>query len=185
MWLFLFCTMVRNACQQLVALFAHVMQSFYCWISYVNWLGMCCNMWKEIWSRTELIRKHNRIAQKNKWLMFFICDRDEIAGKKWMLFYGCLSAQLLLHMHLGFKSFCLTHSMSLEFRTLPMSSERFFQLQIASWLQHSNCPMSSSDWQKHKLINFSWTRFSFAYLSRIFIIYRNFCNLHCRLFTSI
>lgn len=43
---------------------------FYCWISYVNWLGMCCNMWKEIWSRTELIRKHNRIAQKNKWLVF-------------------------------------------------------------------------------------------------------------------
>lgn len=27
---------------------------------------------KKIWSRTELIRKHNRIAQKNKWAFFWI-----------------------------------------------------------------------------------------------------------------
>lgn len=30
-----------------------------------------CEEKQKIWSRTELIRKHNRIAQKNKWAFFF------------------------------------------------------------------------------------------------------------------
>lgn len=120
-----------------------------CWISYVNWLGMWCNMCGKLWSRTELIQKHNRIAQKNEWTFFTLRIWDERPGKNNCRCTVVYQFKWYSIMHLHLKTFSFSYSMPFEFRTFKTSSWRLSEGSIAT-VQMSNAmkrfEMSFKDW---------------------------------------